>query len=43
VHDAPVPLVAVLGRVEAVRPTAAVRLHSLLRFLGLAARALRRR
>ena len=43
VHDAPVPLAAVLGRVEAARPTAAVRVRSLLRFLGLAGRALRRR
>jgi hypothetical protein len=43
VHDAPVPLAAVLGRVEAARPTAAVRLRSLLRFLGLVGRALGRR
>ncbi|MEO6193418.1 MAG: S24/S26 family peptidase [Thermoanaerobaculia bacterium] len=43
VHDAPVPLAAVLGRVEAARPTAAVRVRSLLRFLGLAGLALRRR
>jgi hypothetical protein len=36
VHDAPVPLDAVLGRVEAARPTVAQRLRALLRFLGLA-------
>ncbi|HEX4495837.1 MAG TPA: S24/S26 family peptidase [Thermoanaerobaculia bacterium] len=43
VHDAPVPRAALLGRVEGVRPTAAQRLRALLRFLGLAGRALRRR
>jgi hypothetical protein len=43
VHDAPVPLGAVLGRVEAVRPCAAQRLRALLRFAGLVARALCRR
>jgi hypothetical protein len=36
VHDAPVPYDAVLGRVEAARPTAAQRLRAVLRFLGLA-------
>jgi hypothetical protein len=36
VHDAPVPLDAVLGRVAAARPSAALRLRALLRFLGLA-------
>lgn len=36
VHDAPVPLAAVLGRVEAVRPTLAARAAALRRFLGLA-------
>jgi hypothetical protein len=43
VHDAPVPLNAVLGRVVTARPTAAARLRALLRFLALAGRALRRR
>ena len=43
VHDAPVPLRAVLGRVEAAHPSAALRLRALLRFLGLAGLALRRR
>jgi hypothetical protein len=43
VHDAPVPLAAVLGRAEAIRPRPAVRVRSLLRFLGLALRRLRRR
>jgi hypothetical protein len=36
VHDAPVPFDAVLGRVEAARPTAAQRLRALLRLLALA-------
>ena len=36
VHDAPVPYDAVLGRVEAARPTAAQRLRAVLHFLGLA-------
>lgn len=35
VHDAPVPLAAVLGRVEAVRPTLAARAAALGRFLAL--------
>jgi hypothetical protein len=35
VHDAPVPLAAVLGRAEGVRPSAAVRVASLCRFFGL--------
>ena len=43
VHDAPVPLAAVLGRVAAARPSLAVRAGSLLRFLGLALRRRRRR
>jgi hypothetical protein len=43
VHDAPVPLAAVLGRVEAVRPTLAARAAALRRFLGLAVSALFRR
>jgi hypothetical protein len=41
-HDAPVPLAAVLGRVDAARPRPAVRARSLLRFLGLVLRRLRR-
>jgi len=36
VHDAPVPLAAVLGRVESVHPTLAARAAALGRFLGLA-------
>lgn len=36
VHDAPVPLAAVLGRAEGARPSWAVRLSSVLRFFGLA-------
>lgn len=43
VHDAPVPLAAVLGRVEGARPSAAVRLSSFFRFLGLALARLGRR
>lgn len=35
VHDAPVPLTAVLGRAEEIHPSAAVRLSSLCRFFGL--------
>jgi hypothetical protein len=42
VHDAPVPLAAVLGRIEAPRPTLAVRARALLRFLRLALRRRRR-
>ena len=42
VHDAPVPLAAVLGRVEAVRPTLAARAAALRRFLGLAGSRARR-
>jgi hypothetical protein len=38
VHDAPVPPGAVLGRIEAARPALAIRVRSLLRFLGLALR-----
>jgi hypothetical protein len=40
VHDAPVPLAAVLGRVEGARPGAALRLRSFLRFLALVFRRL---
>jgi signal peptidase I len=36
VHDAPVPLAAVLGRVAALRPTLAARGAALLRFAALA-------
>jgi hypothetical protein len=36
VHDAPVSRDAVLGRVEAARPTVAQRLRAVRRFLGLA-------
>jgi hypothetical protein len=36
VHDAPVPLAAVLGRVEMAPPSAALRLRSAFRFLRLA-------
>jgi hypothetical protein len=43
VHDAPVPLAAVLGRIEASRPTLALRLRAFLRFLGLALQWHRRR
>ncbi len=44
VHDAPVPLAAVLGRVAALRPTLAARAAALLGFLALAgSRLLRRR
>lgn len=35
VHDVPVPLAAVLGRAEGVRPSVGVRLSSLSRFFGL--------
>lgn len=42
VHDAPVPLAAVLGRIAAARPGLAVRAASLLRFLGLVLRRRRR-
>jgi hypothetical protein len=42
VHDAPVPLAAVLGRVAAVRPTLAARGAALLRFSALAFSRLRR-
>ncbi|HEY0510699.1 MAG TPA: S24/S26 family peptidase [Thermoanaerobaculia bacterium] len=35
VHDAPVPLAAVLGRVETVRPTLAARAAALRRFVSL--------
>ncbi|MFL6233055.1 MAG: hypothetical protein ACJ76N_07970 [Thermoanaerobaculia bacterium] len=38
VHDAPVLLAAVLGRVEAAAPTALARLRASWRFLGLALR-----
>lgn len=41
-HDAPVPLAAVLGRVDSSRPGAAVRLRSFLRYLALVFRRLRR-
>jgi hypothetical protein len=43
VHDAPVPLAAVLGRVAAVRPRPAERAAALWRFLALAVGRLRRR
>jgi hypothetical protein len=43
VHDAPVPLAAVLGRAGEVRPSVAVRAASLLRFFGLALARLGRR
>jgi hypothetical protein len=43
IHDAPVPLAAVLGRVEGARPSAAVRLVSFFRFCGLALARLGRR
>ena len=42
VHDAPVPLAAVLGRVEGIHPGVACRLRSFLRFVALAFRRLRR-
>ena len=42
VHDAPVPLAAVLGRVAAVRPTVAGRATALRRFASLAFERLRR-
>jgi hypothetical protein len=42
VHDAPVPLGEVLGRVEEARPGPALRVRSLLRFLGLVLARLRR-
>jgi len=42
VHDAPVPLDAVLGRVAAARPSPAGRATALLRFFDLALRRLRR-
>ena len=42
VHDAPVPFAAVLGRIETARPSLAVRVRALLRFLGLALRRRRR-
>ena len=42
VHDAPVPLAAVLGRIETARPGLALRAGSLLRFFGLALRRRRR-
>jgi hypothetical protein len=42
VHDAPVPLAAVLGRVEGARPTLVARAVALLRFLALAGSRLRR-
>ncbi len=38
VHDAPVPLAAVLGRVESAAPTVLARLRASWRFLGLARR-----
>jgi hypothetical protein len=41
-HDAPVPLAAVLGRIEAARPSFAVRARAVLRFCGLILRRLRR-
>ena len=43
VHDAPVPLAAVLGRAGGVRPSAAVRLACLCRFFGLVLARLGRR
>ncbi|HEV2843365.1 MAG TPA: S24/S26 family peptidase [Thermoanaerobaculia bacterium] len=43
VHDAPVPLAAVLGRAQGARPSIAVRLSSLFRFLGLVLARLGRR
>jgi signal peptidase I len=43
VHDAPVPLAAVLGRAAGARPAAALRLASCFRFLGLALARLGRR
>jgi Peptidase S24-like len=43
VHDAPVPLNAVLGRAGEVRPSIAVRLSSLFRFFGLILARLGRR
>jgi hypothetical protein len=42
-HDAPVPLAAVLGRVETVRPTLAARAAALGRFFLLVPSWLRRR
>lgn len=42
VHDAPVPLAAVLGRVETVRPTLAARAAAIGRFLRLAVSKVRR-
>jgi signal peptidase I len=38
VHDAPVPRAAVLGRIDAARPTFALRARVVLRFLALALR-----
>ncbi|MFL6194444.1 MAG: S24/S26 family peptidase [Thermoanaerobaculia bacterium] len=42
VHDPPVPLAAVLGRVEAARPRLALRARSLLGFLSILLKRLRR-
>jgi hypothetical protein len=42
VHDAPVPLAAVLGRVDTLRPTLAARGAALLRFVSLAGNRLLR-
>jgi hypothetical protein len=42
VHDAPVPLAAVLGRIETAHPSFAVRARAVLRFCGLVLRRLRR-
>lgn len=42
VHDPPVPLAAVLGRVEAARPRLARRARALAGFLGILVKRLRR-
>jgi hypothetical protein len=42
VHDPPVPLAAVLGRVEAARPRPALRARALLGFLSILVHRLRR-
>ena len=43
VHDAPVPLAAVLGRAAGARPSTALRLACLFRFFGLVLARLGRR
>jgi hypothetical protein len=42
VHDAPVALAAVLGRIDGLHPRAALRWRSFLRFIALAIRRVRR-